>query len=264
MTKQHLIRLFLNVIILSCAQTIYGSTLASLKKAEIQNERYPYITSKISNTKSTTIVECSYGGEYSVNDFIKPGTYIIASDKSCSITFTDNENGIIGSGKGNLIVSITTAGKYRIHVSLNKPASNGRDEKCHRITVAPVFIKAESNDVVDEFVSTSSVYNRTIIETKMQHKSKSKITLAANDDMLIHRNTTIQRNKVKEISDNVSSKLIASTKSILTSSEIGSIGIHKLKGKLQDPFSQTGRVKNILAYMLARKSRIAVSEINTT
>lgn len=236
-----------------------------LGKDYIQKEQYPFNTTKISNTKSTKIVECSYGGEYSVNYFSSAGRYIINSNRTCYLTLTDEFDSIIATGKKYLIITVSKPGKYRIHLLGLKTATIDEDGTCHQLRVAPFLEKPKHGKGLNDFVSMSSIYNLFIQDQQIHYQSKNHIT----KEKLDFCSMLVDNKKIKQVIEKRNAFVLfnnfaETVSSILSSSHFSLASKRKLKGKLHDPFSLTGRVTNIVAFLLARKSNNLVTQINTT
>lgn len=237
MKKQYLIRLFLNVVILSCTQTIFGSTSFSGKKSKIQSEQYPFIITKISTTKKTTIVECSFGGEYSVNYFSKKGNYLVQSDAKCEFMISDDRNNSIGEGNGYVIITIPVAGNYRIHVSLD-----GKKKECHKITVSPIVEKPDNSNLVTDFISVASSdrFKLQLSTREDQVDKLEEVTLGSFPFFSNEKDKTIV--DINTIKFSKSLNIISTIHFLTTYTSFSFLKSSSQIGKLEDPFSVVGRV----------------------
>ncbi|WP_317897595.1 T9SS type A sorting domain-containing protein [Aurantibacillus circumpalustris] len=112
----------------------------------IQTSQYPSGTVPISQTGTTNVTGCNFGGEYSVNSFTAIGGYTLDATGGVGnfLTITDNSNNVLLSGFPPLAVTIPSVGLYRIHVSTG--TSCGTDGSCHSVNVYGVPPPSVVND----------------------------------------------------------------------------------------------------------------------
>ncbi|GIV26726.1 MAG: hypothetical protein KatS3mg027_0540 [Bacteroidia bacterium] len=122
------------ITILSTALT--SITLSAYAQC-IQTSQYPTTTQTINSTSPTTVTTCNFAGEYSVLNFTATGVYTInvTGGSGNYLTFTDNTNTPIVWGNSPLTVTVSTAGVYHCHISVD--AACGTENSCRTTVVTP-------------------------------------------------------------------------------------------------------------------------------
>lgn len=118
-------------------------TLAGIIQVEIINAQcietfqYPFSTVTVNSAFSTTISTCNYAGDYATVNFTGTGVYSISviGGTGNYITFTDAANNPLFFGTAPLTVTVSTAGIYNIHFSLD--ASCNDESVCRTTIVTP-------------------------------------------------------------------------------------------------------------------------------
>jgi hypothetical protein len=112
------------------------------------NEIITSATTTIDQSGYTNVTGCQNAGQYAVCDFTAAGTYTISGFGGFGtdyITFTTNSNTVILSGSSPLIVTVSSAGLYRIHLSSNSSCAS--DAFCHSVSVIGATPSAPGNDL---------------------------------------------------------------------------------------------------------------------
>ncbi|MCE3229239.1 MAG: hypothetical protein K0S32_3790 [Bacteroidetes bacterium] len=126
------------------------------------NEIITSATTTIDQSGYTNITGCQNAGQYAVCDFTATGTYTLAGFGgfgSDYITFSNNSNVVVLSGNSPLVVTVTSTGLYRLHLSSN--SSCGVDAFCHSVGVTGATPPVPSNDDCSSAISLSVPGNTT-------------------------------------------------------------------------------------------------------